>query len=54
MVIDSMEQKELLLDIIQAAPWNGNYQQLKATVKLLDELLMAVSSADIKQEAVKP
>jgi len=49
MVLNSEEQRELLLQIIQSTNINGTYNQAKEAVKMLDQLFDNVKNAEIKQ-----
>lgn len=48
MVLDSENQRGLLLQLINAAPIEGNYSQAKHTVNLLDDLVKSINNANIK------
>lgn len=49
MTLDNKNQKELLLNIIQAFVLHGDYQQIKQALSIIDALLAAVANADVKQ-----
>jgi len=49
MILDNQQQKELLVNVINAVPMNGTYQQIRETVSMVDELLKAVMEAEIQK-----
>ena len=49
MICDNEEQKKMLLEVIRAAPINGNFNNLKPTIAMLAELEQTVTSAIIRK-----
>lgn len=50
MVLDNAQQKDLLLNIINALPMNNNYQQIKQMIVVIDELVKSISEAEVKPQ----
>ncbi len=50
MILDSKQQKELLIQIIQSAGVGGNLEQAKQIIMTLEKLLQSVTDAEIKKE----
>ncbi len=50
MILDSKQQKELLIQIIQSAGVGGNLKQAKQIIVTLEKLLQSVTDAEIKSK----
>jgi len=50
MILDSKEQRELLLNIIKNVQIGGNFEQAQQTVTVLQELMEAVQEAKVQEK----
>ena len=49
MIIDSQEQKDLLIQCLNAVPLSGAYSQVRGVIAKMDELIVAISQAEVKK-----
>lgn len=49
MILDSKEQKDFLLHILQSVPISGNYATVSSAIKELEKLADAINGAGIEE-----
>jgi hypothetical protein len=50
MILDNEQQRNVLLNILAAAPINGSYKDVSDTVKILDVLQTDITNATIQSD----
>jgi hypothetical protein len=54
MILDSEEQRQMLLEIINTVPIQGDYAGIKQTLPKMDALVEAIQMAEVKDGKPKP